>query len=109
VRSGWRISCTVIRDAPRKDVRQGYMYNFGIARSTYYRRKQAFTDGGTRQVMELRIGHLCREHKFLNGYRKITALLRLEIGVDHKAVLRIMQKYGWQCCVKVKKRKQTGH
>lgn len=26
----------------------------------------------------------------------------------HKVVQRIMQKYGWQCRVKVKKRKQTG-
>ncbi|MED1229603.1 IS3 family transposase, partial [Bacillus nakamurai] len=26
----------------------------------------------------------------------------------HKAVQRVMQKYGWQCRVKVKKRRQTG-
>ncbi|CAM5248817.1 hypothetical protein LSPH24S_04992 [Lysinibacillus sphaericus] len=28
--------------------------------------------------------------------------------VNHKVVQRIMQKYGWQCRVKVKKRKRTG-
>lgn len=81
--------------------------HLGIARSTYYRWKQASTDGGSRQAMERWIDHLCREHKFRYGYRKITALLRQEIGVNHKTVQRIMQKYGWQCRVKVKKRKQT--
>ncbi|MFD3450481.1 IS3 family transposase, partial [Microbacteriaceae bacterium 4G12] len=30
------------------------------------------------------------------------------IRVNHKFVQRVMQKYGWQCRVKVKKRKQTG-
>ena len=58
--------------------------------------------------MERQIGHLCHAHKFRYSYRKITALLRQEIGVNHKAVQRIMQKYGWPCRVKVKKRKQTG-
>lgn len=82
--------------------------HLGIARSTYYRWKQASTDGRSRQTMERRIGHLCREHKFRYGYRKMTALLRQEIGVNHKTVQRIMQKYGWQWRVKVKKRKQTG-
>jgi len=70
--------------------------------------KQASTNGDSRQAMERRIGHLCREHKFRYGYRKITALLRQEIGVNHKTIQRIMQKYGRQCRVKVKKRKQTG-
>ncbi|WP_175400729.1 IS3 family transposase [Lysinibacillus sp. AR18-8] len=42
------------------------------------------------------------------GYRKITALLCQEMGMNHKVVQHIMQKYGWQCCVKVKKRKRTG-
>lgn len=82
--------------------------HLGVARSTYYRWKQASTDAGSRQGIERRIGELCREHKFRYGYRKITALLRQEIRVNHKVVQRIMQKYGWQCRVKVKKRKQTG-
>lgn len=50
---------------------------------------------------------LCREHKFRYGYRKITALLRQEIRVNHKVVQRIKQKYGWQCRMKMKKHKQT--
>ncbi len=82
--------------------------HLGIARSTYYRWKQASTDARSRQAIERRIGELCRAHKFRYGYRKITALLRQELRVNHKVVQRIMQKYGWQCRVKVKKRKQTG-
>ncbi|WP_211634924.1 IS3 family transposase [Lysinibacillus parviboronicapiens] len=82
--------------------------HLGIARSTYYRWKQASADARSRQAIERHIGELCRAHKFRYGYRKITALLRQEIRVNHKVVQRIMQKYGWQCRVKVKKRKQTG-
>lgn len=82
--------------------------HLGIARSTYYRWKQASTDAKSHQAIERRIGELSRAHKFRYGYRKITALLRQEIRVNHKAVQRIMQKYGWQCRVKMKKRKQTG-
>ncbi|QIC48425.1 transposase [Lysinibacillus sphaericus] len=36
-----------------------------------------------------------------NGYPKITAILRQGRVVNHKAVQRIMQKYGWPCRVKV--------
>lgn len=82
--------------------------HFGIARSTYYRWKQASTDARSRQAIERRIGELCRANKFRYGYRKITALLRQEMCVNHKVVQRIMQKYRWQCRVKVKKRKRTG-
>ncbi|EPD53723.1 hypothetical protein HMPREF1210_00546 [Paenisporosarcina sp. HGH0030] len=81
--------------------------NLGIARSTYYRWKQASTDARSRQAIERRIDELCREHKFQYGYRKITALLRQEIRVNHKVIQCIMQKYGWQCRVKMKKRKLT--
>jgi len=82
--------------------------HFGIARSTYYRWKRASTDARSRQAIERRIGELCRANKFRYGYRKITALLCQEMCVNHKVVQRIMQKYGWQCRVKVKKRKRTG-
>ncbi|MGE7920637.1 IS3 family transposase [Viridibacillus sp. NPDC093762] len=82
--------------------------HIGVTRSTYYRWKQASTDVKSRQSIERRIGELCRKHKFRYGYRKITALLRQELRVNHKVVQRIMQKYGWQCRVKVKKRKKNG-
>lgn len=82
--------------------------HFGIARFTYYRWKQASTDARSRQAIEKRICELCRAYKFRYGYRKIKALLRQEMGMNHKVVQRIMQKYGWQCRVKVKKRKRTG-
>jgi putative transposase len=79
-----------------------------LARSTYYRWKGKGQEETSRQVVEQKIGTLCRDHKFRYGYRKITALLRREMPINHKAVQRVMQKYGWQCRVKVKKRTQTG-
>lgn len=55
-----------------------------------------------------RIQELCQKHRFRYGYRKITSQLRRQEAVNHKRVQRIMQQHGWQCRVKVKKRKQTG-
>lgn len=80
----------------------------GIPRSTYYRWKKERKDTYSKMNMEQRIGVLCRQHKYRYGYRKITALLRKEKLVNHKVVQRVMQKYNWQCRVKVKKRKRTG-
>ncbi|RJS60747.1 IS3 family transposase [Bacillus sp. PK3_68] len=82
--------------------------HLGIARSTYYRWKSRSREETSRQIVERKIGTLCRDHKFRYGYRKITALLKREMSINHKAVQRVMQKYGWQCRVKVKKRKRTG-
>jgi putative transposase len=81
--------------------------HLGIARSSYYRWKKLEKNNLNRRV-EKQIGTLCRQHGFRYGYRKITALLRQEICINHKAVQRIMQKNHWQCRVKVKKRKKTG-
>lgn len=79
-----------------------------ISRATYYRwKKEANDDQGSDQT-EAAIRELCVKHKFRYGYRKITEILRQEQLINHKAVQRIMQKYGWQCRMKVKKRKQTG-
>ncbi|WP_225435418.1 IS3 family transposase [Bacillus aerolatus] len=82
--------------------------HLGIPRSTYYRWKKNHQKETSKQLIERKVGELCEAHKFRYGYRKITALLNQEIHVNHKAVQRVMQKYGWQCRVKVKKRKQTG-
>ncbi|OAH59185.1 tail length tape measure protein [Domibacillus aminovorans] len=82
--------------------------HLGIPRSTYYRWRKKNETETSRQAIERKIGTLCQENKFRYGYRKITALLNQEIPINHKAVQRVMQKYGWQCRVKVKKRKQTG-
>lgn len=83
-------------------------HHLGVPRSTYYRWKKESQRGTSKQAIERRIGELCQVHKFRYGYRKITALLNREMLVNHKVVQRVMQKYGWQCRVKVKKRKQTG-
>jgi len=82
--------------------------HLGIARSTYYRWRSKVKEETSRQDIERKIGTLCRDHKFRYGYRKITALLKREMSINHKAVQRVMQKYGWQCRVKVKKRIRTG-
>ncbi|WNS78233.1 IS3 family transposase [Domibacillus sp. DTU_2020_1001157_1_SI_ALB_TIR_016] len=82
--------------------------HLGIARSTYYRWRRQSREETSKQAIERKIGTLCRNHKFRYGYRKITALLKREMLINHKAVQRMMQKYGWQCRVKVKKRRQTG-
>ncbi|WP_416340699.1 IS3 family transposase [Vagococcus bubulae] len=52
--------------------------------------------------------HLCKENKFTYGYRKITFLLRKKIIINHKVVQCIMQKYGWGCKVKIKKKQRPG-
>jgi putative transposase len=81
--------------------------HLGISRASYYRWKVKEKDAWKEQL-EKQIGTLCRKHKYRYGYRKITAILRQEYCVNHKAVQRIMQKNQWQCRVKVKKRKNTG-
>ena len=79
-----------------------------ISRATYYRWKKESLRIQSRHQIESAIRELCMVNKFRYGYRKITAILRKEQLINHKVVQRIMQKYGWQCRVKVKKRKQTG-
>ena len=80
----------------------------GVPRSTYYRWKSKNKNMNEFNIVE-RIRELCNQHKFRYGYRKITALLRLDQHqINHKRVQRIMQREQLQCRVKVKKRKPTG-
>lgn len=80
----------------------------GVSRSTYYRWKARNKGMNESNIVE-RIRELCNQHKFRYGYRKITALLRLEQHqINNKRVQRIMQREQLQCRVKVKKRKPTG-
>lgn len=79
----------------------------GLPRSTYYRWKKRSASVKPNKLVT-RIQELCEKHRFRYGYRKITSELRRQETVNHKRVQRIMQQYGWQCRVKVKKRKQTG-
>jgi len=78
-----------------------------LPRSKYYRWAKRVCKKSDHDL-EKRIHDLCNEHKFRYGYRKITALLRLEMRANHKRVQSIMQRKGLQCRVKVKKRKVTG-
>ncbi len=81
----------------------------GIARTTYYRwRKNVKCRDEQTQSVEFEVGELCRKHNYRYGYRKITALLKSRWSINHKKVQRIMQKHGWQCRVRMKKRKPTG-
>ncbi|AIG24876.1 putative transposase OrfB [Brevibacillus laterosporus LMG 15441] len=78
----------------------------GIPRSTYYRWRKRLDV----QVLNPLVSHirrLCQEHRFRYGYRKITALLRRVMQVNHKRVQRIMREEGLQCRVKVKKAKEN--
>lgn len=79
--------------------------HLGVGRSSYYRWKMNVDNQTEKEIRNHQIGDLCKQHKFRYGYRKITALYP---GVCEKTVQRVMQKYGWQCRVKVKKRKRTG-
>lgn len=79
----------------------------GLSRSTYYRWKKRSLSVKPNELVT-RIQELCQKHRFRYGYRKITSELRHQETVNHKRVQRIMQQHGWQCRVKVKKRKQTG-
>ena len=78
---------------------------FSIPRSTYYRWAKRSDKEDSRVA---RIKELCKEHKYTYGYRKITFLLRKEMQVNHKVVQRIMQTYGWNCQVKIKKAHRPG-
>ncbi len=68
--------------------------------STYYRwKKKDFAQSSLRKI-----GQLCKTYQFTYGYRKIAALMKQEEQVGINKVQRIMQKYQWQCQVKVKKK-----
>jgi len=65
-----------------------------LARSTYYYRPLG--SNKSKEAVQTRIAELCAEFPRY-GYRRITAQLRAEgIGVNHKAVARVMRKDGLQ-------------
>ncbi|WP_024426227.1 IS3 family transposase, partial [Bacillus safensis] len=66
-------------------------------RASYYRWKKDLTQNHSKKQLEEQIGTLCREHKYRYGYRKITAILKMRMHINHKTVQRIMQKNQWQC------------
>lgn len=79
--------------------------HLGVGRSSYYRWKAQEGNETPKETRDRQIGELCKKHKFIYGYRKIAELFP---GACEKTVQRVMQKHGWQCRVKVKKRKRTG-
>ncbi|MGQ5113137.1 IS3 family transposase [Bacillus halotolerans] len=87
---------------------QNICVHLGISRASYYRWKKNLMKDHPKCHLEKQISTLCREHKYRYGYRKITAILKKEMRINHKTVQRIMQKNQWQCRVKVKKRKKNG-
>ncbi|AVB09639.1 IS3 family transposase [Bacillus velezensis] len=87
---------------------QDICVHLGISRASYYRWRKNLTKSNPKIRLEKQIGTLCREHKYRYGYRKITAILKKRIRINHKTVQRIMQKNQWQCRVKVKKLKKNG-
>ncbi len=79
--------------------------HLGISRASYYRWKANGDKPTKKEIRDQQIGELCKKHKFRYGYRKIAGFFP---GISAKTVQRVMQKHGWQCRVKVKKRKRTG-
>ena len=79
--------------------------HLGVGRSSYYRWREDTDKLTPKENRNQEIGDLCKEHKFRYGYRKIAALYP---GACEKTVQQVMQKYDWQCRVKMKKRKRTG-
>lgn len=65
-------------------------------------------DLGKLTPLEETVRRLCFQHKFRYGYRKITALINQEYKVSKNTVQKIMQKYHWNCRVKMKKRSKVG-
>ena len=80
--------------------------HLGVGRSSYYRWKKNNKIETKQEVRDKKIGELCKLHKFRYGYRKITSIYGEVISKE--TVRKVMQKHGWQCRVKVKKRKRTG-
>ena len=80
--------------------------HLGVGRSSYYRWKKDNQIETKKEVRNKKIGELCKLHKFRYGYRKITSIYGEAISAE--TVRKVMQKHGWQCRVKVKKRKRTG-
>lgn len=79
--------------------------HLGIARSTYYRWKKSEDLLSAKETRDKEIGELCKKHRFRYGYRIISSLYS---GACEKTVQKVMQKHGWQCRVKMKKRKRNG-
>ena len=80
--------------------------HLGVGRSSYYRWKKNNQIETKKEVRDKKIGELCKLHKFRYGYRKITSIYGE--AISEETVRKVMQKHGWQCRVKVKKRKRTG-
>lgn len=102
------VAVGLVDDLSKNQTVSEICHHLGIARTTYYRWKKNVHTKTDQPAIERTIGTLCREHKFRYGYRKVTALLNQTFPINHKKVQRIMQKNGWQCRVKTKKRKKTG-
>lgn len=79
--------------------------HLSVSRSSYYRWRKNVDQLTPKEIRDQEIGDLCKQNKFRYGYRKIA---KLYPGVSEKTVQRTMQNFGWQCRVKVKKRKRTG-
>ncbi|HDR7364849.1 MULTISPECIES: IS3 family transposase [Bacillus] len=75
-----------------------------LPRSTFYRWLQRTED--LRNDIEEKIKDVCLRHKLRYGYRRVTAVLRkMGLCINHKKVLRIMNKYHILSKVRRKKKK----
>lgn len=79
-----------------------------VSSSTYHRWKNSTDLNTSLSDNEEAVIQICKETKYLYGYRKITALLRREMQISHNTVQRIMQKHNLNCRVRVKKHRKIG-
>lgn len=79
-----------------------------VSSTTYYRWKSKGSPSNDLSVNEQAVINLCKETKYLYGYRKITALLKREMLISHNTVQKIMQKHNLNCRVKVKRTRKIG-
>lgn len=103
-----RIALQVFKDLKKTMTGTKICGILNIPRSTYYRWREQYPNEMKKTDLKNKIGLLCKKNQYTYCYRMITGILRKEMLVNHKTVQRIMQTYGWQCRVKVKKRKATG-
>ena len=79
-----------------------------VPSSTYHRWKTKKYSRCDLTCNEEAVIRLCKETKYLYGYRRITALLRREMQISHNTVQKIMQKHNLNCRVRVKRYRKLG-
>lgn len=83
---------------------EGLLKVAGMARSTFYYQQKALRIGDKYAEIKIRIRAIYDQHKGRYGYRRITAMLRLQGNlINHKTVQRLMDQLQLKSLVRMKK------